>query len=87
MLNIRRNVDLILLTLDEIFANVKWQFSIVDMLPFLHRTRVTAENTLGNYTNLHFGARPVNLLDLLDSVCTLRMLRERCACVLVCVCV
>jgi len=80
MLNIKRNVDLILTTLDELLANVKWLFSIVNMLPFLHRTRVTAENALGNYTALHFGARPVNLLDLLDSMCTLRMRRERWAC-------
>ena len=33
------------------------------------------------YTNAHFVARPANLLDLQDSVCTLRMIRERCACV------
>ena len=49
MLNIRRNVALILLTLYETFANVKWLFSIVVVLPFLYRSRVNAENALGNY--------------------------------------
>ena len=40
------------------------------------------------YTNLHFGARPVNLLGMIDSVCTLRMLRDvrLCVCARACAC-
>jgi len=37
-------------------------------------------------TNLRIGARPVNLLGLIDSVCTLRMHKEKFASVCVCVC-
>jgi hypothetical protein len=70
MLNIRCNVDIILLTPVEIFANFNWLFSIIVILPFLHRARVIAENALGNYVYLFAFWSTSCQSVLLDSACT-----------------